>query len=504
MPDPIPFTGATPTLPPEALMPPPGPEERVALAGQRQADGARIAALTLPPVRPRDFAARIRRRDMTSWRHQHRAPSRLAERAAGIAAIGALGLVLGAIGWGSPGSDAAAAQDRNGGLQPFERAGESFPGSAFYYVSAQDSGQLAPQDAARAWDRQVAAIRSDADDGTATPPWSANPAARPLFATGSSEDRWRALQCLTTAIYYEAASEPDAGQRAVAQVVLNRVAHPAFPKTVCGVVFQGSERPGCQFSFACDGAMARRPVQQFWDRARRVAADALAGNVFAPVGLATHYHTSAVHPLWSDKLAFIGTIGAHRFYRWAGSAGQPAAFNASCRRGPHRFHASPDGCGNRYPNARVHGSTSSALARNGHGMKTPSIRNLFLLPILKRLSHVKYDRCSSSVCTPACKHMSCHVDPSSAVKYCWSVSVRGCPACIACIAAASPSSPDVVTWSSSPGAAWSSPDAAHSSPGTRGSVMAPAAILFSSVDPPPVTSSPSTNKTPYFSISCSS
>lgn len=333
MPDPIPFTGATPTLPPKALMPPPGPEERVALAGQRQADGALIAALTLPPVRPRDFAARIRRRDMTSWRHQHRAPSRLAERAAGIAAIGALGLVLGAIGWGSPGSDAAAAQDRNGALQPFERAGESFPGSAFYYVSAHDSGLLAPQDAARAWDRQVAAIRSDADDGTTTTPWSANPAARPLFATGSGEDRWRALQCLTTAIYYEAASEPDAGQRAVAQVVLNRVAHPAFPKTVCGVVFQGSERPGCQFSFACDGAMARRPVQQFWDRARRVAADALAGNVFAPVGLATHYHTSAVHPLWSDKLAFIGTIGAHRFYRWAGSAGQPAAFNASYRGG---------------------------------------------------------------------------------------------------------------------------------------------------------------------------
>ncbi|NKJ41201.1 cell wall hydrolase [Novosphingobium sp. SG720] len=330
MPDPSPFTGATPTLPPEALMPPPGPEERAMLAQRRQADGALLQALTLAPVRPRDFAARIRRRDMTSWRHQHRAGSRLAERAAGIAAIGALGLVLGAVGWGSPGIDAAAAHDRNG-LQPFERAGESFPGSAFYYVSAQDSGLLAPQDAARAWDRQVAAIHGDADDAPTLAAWARNPAARPLFASGSGEDRWRALQCLTTAIYYEAASEPDAGQRAVAQVVLNRVAHPAFPKTVCGVVYQGSERPGCQFSFACDGAMARRPVQQFWDRARRVAADALAGNVFAPVGLATHYHTSAVHPLWADKLAFIGTIGAHRFYRWAGTAGLPAAFTGTYR-----------------------------------------------------------------------------------------------------------------------------------------------------------------------------
>lgn len=331
MPSPIPSTGATPTLPPEALMPPPGPEERVALAQRRQADGALLQALTLAPVRPRDFAARIRRQDMTSWRHQHRAPSRLAERAAGIAAIGALGLVLGVVGWGSPGIDRAAAQDRVGGLQPFERAGESFPGSAFYYVSAQDSGLIAPQDAARAWDRQVAAIHSDADDAAALAPWARNPAARPLFATGTGEDRARALQCLTAAIYYEAASEPDQGQRAVAQVVLNRVAHPAFPKTVCGVVFQGSERPGCQFSFACDGAMARRPVAQFWDRARRVAADALAGNVYAPVGLATHYHTSAVHPVWADKLAFIGTIGAHRFYRWAGAAGQPAAFTGTYR-----------------------------------------------------------------------------------------------------------------------------------------------------------------------------
>jgi hypothetical protein len=149
------------------------------------------------------------------------------------------------------------------------------------------------------------------------------------MARGTSLDQGRALQCLTAAIYYEAASEPDAGQRAVAQVVLNRVTHPAWPNTVCGVVYQGSERSGCQFSFACDGSLARRPVPAFWERARRVAADALAGSVFAPVGLATHYHTSAVHPYWADSLAFIGTIGAHRFYRWSGAAGRPGAFAAT-------------------------------------------------------------------------------------------------------------------------------------------------------------------------------
>jgi hypothetical protein len=124
------------------------------------------------------------------------------------------------------------------------------------------------------------------------------------------------------------ASEPDAGQRAVAQVVLNRVAHPAYPDTVCGVVFQGSERTtGCQFSFTCDGSLARKPARMWWDRAAKVARDALSGAVYAPVGLATHYHTVQIHPYWADSLDGVGTIGAHRFYRWRGAAGRAAAFS---------------------------------------------------------------------------------------------------------------------------------------------------------------------------------
>ena len=111
-------------------------------------------------------------------------------------------------------------------------------------------------------------------------------------------------------------------------MVLNRVAHPAFPKTVCGVVYQGSERAGCQFSFACDGALAHAPMAAYWDRARRVAAAALAGSVYAPIGLSTHYHTGAVHPAWSDSMILQDTIGAHQFYRWTGNAGQPRAFSA--------------------------------------------------------------------------------------------------------------------------------------------------------------------------------
>lgn len=172
------------------------------------------------------------------------------------------------------------------------------------------------------------------------------PAARAMRIDNSGVDRARALQCLTAAIYYEAASEPDAGQRAVAQVVLNRVAHPAYPKTVCGVVYQGSERStGCQFSFTCDGALARAPNRMFWLRAENVARAALAGHVHAPVGLATHYHTLAVHPYWADSLAYLGTIGAHRFYRFGGAAGAPATFRFAYLGGEPLAGPHPRGAG---------------------------------------------------------------------------------------------------------------------------------------------------------------
>ncbi|MEG3168539.1 cell wall hydrolase [Sphingomonas sp. LB3N6] len=152
--------------------------------------------------------------------------------------------------------------------------------------------------------------------------------ARPFSMAGASAlDRDRALQCLTAAIYYEAASESDAGQQAVAQVILNRARHPAFPGTVCGVVYQGSEHAGCQFSFACDGALAHMPARAAWVRAARAAGMALAGYVYAPVGLATHYHTYAVTPAWNRALVMTDVVGAHFFHRWKGYWGTSAAFN---------------------------------------------------------------------------------------------------------------------------------------------------------------------------------
>lgn len=156
------------------------------------------------------------------------------------------------------------------------------------------------------------------------------PAALPFAGYLGHADGLKAEECLAMAIYYEAASEGLAGQQAVAQVVMNRVRHPAWPNSVCGVVFQGSERTtGCQFTFTCDGSLARKPNASGMARARAVARAALGGYVFRPVGLATHYHRIDVYPYWAASLREVGTIGLHRFYRWGGTAGLPAAFSAS-------------------------------------------------------------------------------------------------------------------------------------------------------------------------------
>jgi hypothetical protein len=203
---------------------------------------------------------------------------------------------------------------------PFERPGMSFPGSAFYFLADPParSALIALPGADPLSGDEVSAAGGALDPG---------PAAAPFLAGGMAT---RAEQCLAEAIYHEAASESEAGQRAVAQVVLNRVRHPAWPNSVCAVVFQGSERAtGCQFTFTCDGSRARTPGGAPWARAQRIARAALTGEVYAPIGLATHYHTHWVAPRWAGSLDHVGTIGAHRFYRARGKAGMLAAFDAA-------------------------------------------------------------------------------------------------------------------------------------------------------------------------------
>jgi spore germination cell wall hydrolase CwlJ-like protein len=124
------------------------------------------------------------------------------------------------------------------------------------------------------------------------------------------------LTCLAQAVYYEARSESLEGQRAVAQVVMNRTHLSAFPGSVCGVVFQRArETSGCQFSFVCDGSMNRATDWTAWERAKAVASQALAGQVYKPLAEATHYHAAWMTPYWSSHLARLKRIGGHVFYR---------------------------------------------------------------------------------------------------------------------------------------------------------------------------------------------
>ena len=167
---------------------------------------------------------------------------------------------------------------------------------------------------------EVATVRN-AD----TPMMALGPSARPFHFSGALPARLRARTCLAAAMLFEAGDD-GAGQLAVGQVVLNRARHPAFPGSVCGVVLQGSERAtGCQFTFTCDGALARSPTAESRRHALVRADLMLGGLVFAPVGLATHYHSIDVYPWWSPKLEKIARQGAHLFFRWPGYWGSARA-----------------------------------------------------------------------------------------------------------------------------------------------------------------------------------
>ena len=175
---------------------------------------------------------------------------------------------------------------------------------------------------------QLRAVGEEAKVINAALPFSKAPvaAARPFYLSGDPTGEKRALLCLTQAVYYEAGFEPVEGRRAVAQVILNRLRHPAFPKSICGVVYQGANSGVCQFTFVCDGALYRAPELGAWRQARAIAESALAGYVERSVGEATHYHADYVAPRWAPLLSKVTQIGAHIFYRWPGAWGQPQAF----------------------------------------------------------------------------------------------------------------------------------------------------------------------------------
>jgi spore germination cell wall hydrolase CwlJ-like protein len=138
--------------------------------------------------------------------------------------------------------------------------------------------------------------------------------------SGHDED----VKCLASAIAHEAGYERLEGKQAVAEVVLNRLRSPHFPKTVCGVIFAGSARKtGCQFTFTCDGSLGRNLPAAILEESRQVAEAALDGRNPLRVGGATHYHADYVTPYWAASLVEVTKIGAHIFYR--GQSGATAA-----------------------------------------------------------------------------------------------------------------------------------------------------------------------------------
>jgi N-acetylmuramoyl-L-alanine amidase len=128
----------------------------------------------------------------------------------------------------------------------------------------------------------------------------------------ASDDEAR---CLALTLYWEAKSEGAEGMRAVASVVLNRVAHPAFPSSVCAVVTQGGEQPPCQFSWWCDGKSDRPTDPQAWRLAQRLAKAALADPPPDRTRGALFFHNTSIATPWAQKRVRTAQIGRHVFYR---------------------------------------------------------------------------------------------------------------------------------------------------------------------------------------------
>jgi hypothetical protein len=182
----------------------------------------------------------------------------------------------------------------------------------------------------------VAVVVEADGSGLTTVPQLSVAGGKPNYATlVDPKDSARQMRCLAEAIYFESRSEPEEGQAAVAQVVLNRVRSGIYPTTVCGVVYQDRNRPfACQFTFACEGKSLRIGEPAPWAVATRIAQDVVSGANYNPkVGEAVNYHANYVAPFWVGYLKRVDRIGAHIFYAMRdGTNWAPGALNG---RGDH-------------------------------------------------------------------------------------------------------------------------------------------------------------------------
>jgi spore germination cell wall hydrolase CwlJ-like protein len=236
------------------------------------------------------------------------------------------------------------------------RAAEQRDGAEWAATSTAFRAELAQQIAEPTADVQLTAFRtSDGLRARGTAPMFENPDARAMMlqavlrgpsasveqsAPAEPQIDARQQNCLAQAIYYEARGETQQGQTAVAEVIMNRVRSRAYPNSICGVVYQGSHRStGCQFTFTCDGSLGQRPRGRAWDRAQRIATAVMLGYARPMTQGATHYHTTAVNPVWNSGLVETTQIGVHLFYRFPNRSERAYYQEALARRrgsGGHR------------------------------------------------------------------------------------------------------------------------------------------------------------------------
>jgi spore germination cell wall hydrolase CwlJ-like protein len=177
------------------------------------------------------------------------------------------------------------------------------------YASPKQAEKTAPFNAVISTKPKSIILDPDIDDSHS---WLNRPLPSKI---GSSKE----TKCLAEAIYFEARSEPEKGKIAVAQVVLNRVKNPAYPDTICDVVYQNSDqRHACQFSFACDGLPEAINEPGAWAESLALAKKILGDEktlYLADIGAATHYHANYVRPDWAGDMKRMQKVGTHVFYK---------------------------------------------------------------------------------------------------------------------------------------------------------------------------------------------
>jgi spore germination cell wall hydrolase CwlJ-like protein len=223
------------------------------------------------------------------------------------------------------------------GADPFASTSQSMspwaPGKAPVIMAAHTSGDYdIKQSALEPQPNDIAEGQSVAKKGevTGAEQRPRSPAERLAL---SSKTRPRAEKCLANAIYFESRDEPVRAQIAVAQVVMNRVFSPFYPKDVCGVVYQNAHRRlACQFTFACDGHEGPITEPSAWSRAQRIARDVLDGKLWMPeVAKSTHYHDYWARPNWIGEMKKMDRLGGLIFYRprrWGDGSDEPHWGNA--------------------------------------------------------------------------------------------------------------------------------------------------------------------------------